>query len=83
MISIQMNLFWYIVVGMNLMEGNEDLFAELRTKFVTTLKSGMAFWIPAQAVNFLFIPHSYRILYIAMCSFAWLQILCFIKRKKI
>jgi len=38
------------------------------------------FWLPAQAANFAFVPPSMRVVYIATCSFAWINILCVLKR---
>ena len=38
------------------------------------------FWMPAQAVNFLLVPQTMRVVYIAACSFAWVNILCIAKR---
>jgi len=66
--------------GMSLMEGKEDIFAECREKFWPTLMSSCMFWIPAQAVNFTFLPTSWRVVYIGCASFAWINILCILKR---
>ena len=38
------------------------------------------FWMPAQAINFLLVPQTMRVVYIAACSFAWVNILCIAKR---
>ena len=38
------------------------------------------FWMPAQAVNFLLVPQTMRVVYIAACSFVWVNILCVVKR---
>ena len=38
------------------------------------------FWMPAQTVNFLLVPQTMRVVYIGVCSFAWVNILCFFKR---
>ncbi|CAH1155633.1 unnamed protein product [Phaedon cochleariae] len=68
-------------VSMSIMEQKADLFEEMKQKFVPTFKTSCMFWMPAQTMNFLLIPPMYRVSYIAMCSFAWINILCFIKRK--
>jgi len=66
--------------GMSLMEGKEDLFAECKEKFVPTFTKSCMFWMPAQAINFLLVPQTMRVVYIAACSFAWVNILCIAKR---
>ena len=49
------------------------------TILYTPQKSCM-FWMPAQAVNFAFVPNHFRVIYIGAASFAWVNILCLIKR---
>jgi len=66
--------------GMSLMEGKEDLFAECKEKIVPTFTKSCMFWMPAQAVNFLLVPQTMRVVYIAACSFVWVNILCVVKR---
>jgi hypothetical protein len=39
------------------------------------------FWMPAQAVNFKLVPPHFRVVYIALCSFMWVNILCILKRQ--
>ena len=39
-------------------------------------------WLPAQAVNFKYVPPKYRIVYNGACGFVWASILCAIKRGK-
>lgn len=67
-------------VGMSIMEGKEDIFAELKQKFFSSFKSSCGFWIPAQAINFAFLPTQARVAYLGTCSFLWIQILCILKR---
>merc|ERR1711983_499086 len=67
-------------IGMSLMEGRPDIFQELREKFVDTFKFSCAWWMPAQAVNFTFCPNQYRVVFIGVASFVWVNILCCIKR---
>ncbi|XP_030243427.1 mpv17-like protein isoform X2 [Drosophila navojoa] len=69
--------------GMSLMEGAEDPFAELREKFVPTFFRSCIFWLPAQALNFMFIAPRFRIIYMGICGMIWVNILCYIKRQNL
>ena len=66
--------------GTNYMEGVDDVFAEWRQKFITTYLLAMAFWVPAQTVNFYFLRPQYRVLFVGACTFVEISLLCFIKR---
>lgn len=66
--------------SMSVMEGKEDIFAELKAKFVPTYKLSCCFWIPAQCVNFFLVPPHLRVVTVGLCSFAWVNILCVMKR---
>lgn len=66
---------------MSIMERKPDIFEELRNKIVPTFERSCMFWIPVQAVNFLLIPPLYRVTYIGLSSFAWINILVWIKRQ--
>lgn len=66
--------------AMSVMEGKEDIFAELKAKFVPTYKLSCCFWIPAQCVNFFLVPPHLRVVTVGLCSFAWVNILCVMKR---
>ena len=37
------------------------------------------FWIPVQAVNFLFVSNTFRVLYLGVTGFVWLNLLCIVK----
>ena len=37
--------------------------------------------MPAQALNFVFLPPSMRVVWVAACSFLWVNILCRFKRQ--
>jgi len=76
------NILIMFFVGMSLMEGREDIFAELKQKFIPTFFVSSCFWLPTQALNFTYIPPQYRIVYIGVCTLIWVNILCFIKRKQ-
>ena len=49
---------------------------------MSILQFSCSFWMPAQALNFAFVPNQYRVVYIGAASFAWVNILCIIKRGK-
>ncbi|CAG7832178.1 unnamed protein product, partial [Allacma fusca] len=74
------NLLVIFYLGMSLLENKEDILAELMEKFVSTFITSSCFWLPAQAINFTFIPAQYRIVYIALCTLMWVNILCWFKR---
>ncbi|XP_034109622.1 mpv17-like protein isoform X1 [Drosophila albomicans] len=69
--------------GMSLMEGSDDIFQELREKFMPTFQRSCVFWLPAQALNFLFIAPRFRIIYMGFCGMIWVNILCWIKRQSL
>jgi len=73
---------FYVVffVTMSLLEGKKDLFEECRQKFIPTFKTSCVFWLPAQAINFMLVPPPARVIYVGMCSFIWINMLCWIKR---
>ncbi|CAG9855877.1 unnamed protein product [Phyllotreta striolata] len=70
-------------VSMSLMERKEDIFEECKQKFLPTFRTSCMFWIPAQLVNFMLVPPLLRVTYIGGCSFAWINILCYIKRQDV
>lgn len=66
--------------AMSAMEGKEDVLEELKAKFWPTYKLSCCFWIPAQCVNFFLMPPHLRVVTVGVCSFAWVNILCIMKR---
>ncbi|KAK9502904.1 hypothetical protein O3M35_011590 [Rhynocoris fuscipes] len=70
-------------ISMSIMEGKKDIFAELKQKFIPTFETSCSFWLPAQAINFVLIPPMARVVYVGTCSFLWVNILCWLKRKEI
>ncbi|CAD7005037.1 unnamed protein product [Ceratitis capitata] len=68
--------------GMSLMEQAEDPFKELREKFVPTFARSCFFWLPAQTLNFVLIAPRFRVIYMGVCGFIWVNILCWIKRQR-
>ncbi|KAM3966286.1 mpv17-like protein [Aphomia sociella] len=70
---------FYTLLGV--LERREDVFEELRQKYWKTFIANQAFWIPAQTINFYFMPPHLRVVYVASTSFIWINVLCFIKRQ--
>lgn len=66
-------------VSMSFMEGKRDLTEELRKKYLASYACDCIFWLPVQAVNFMFVPAAYRVIYLSAAGFVWLNILCIIK----
>ncbi|XP_071948688.1 mpv17-like protein [Antedon mediterranea] len=68
-------------VGISILERKKDIYASLKEKFIPSYLVGFAFWPPAQAVNFIFIPSHLRIVYVASAGFVWANVLCFINKR--
>ncbi|XP_040570757.1 mpv17-like protein [Lepeophtheirus salmonis] len=68
---------FYIVLS--LLEGQEDPLLECKEKFLTTFVCDCLYWIPVQAFNFKFVPSSLRVVYLAISTFIWFNVLCLIK----
>lgn len=66
---------------MSIMEGAADPLAECKEKFVPTFARSCLFWLPAQTINFVFIPPQFRVVYVGTCSLIWANILCWVKRQ--
>lgn len=68
-------------VGMSYLEGKRGpkLFDELKEKGLQTFAMDCCFWIPASAINFIFVPAWLRVAFIGLSSFLWLNVLCWIK----
>lgn len=62
------------------MEGN-PAFKECKEKFVPTYARSCLFWLPAQTLNFYYIPPQFRVVFVGTCAFAWVNILCWVKRQ--
>jgi len=54
-------------VSLNLLAGVglQESLSELKQKLLPTIFATTAFWLPAQTVNFRFVPPKYRVLYLA------------------
>lgn len=68
-------------VGMSYLEGKRGpkLLDELKQKGLQTFAMDCCFWIPASAINFIFVPAWLRVAFIGLSSFLWLNVLCWIK----
>lgn len=66
-------------ISMSLMEAKSDLLRECKIKFVHTFKTSCGYWLPVQFVNFLLIPPSFRVTYVSVAAFCWVNILCYLK----
>ena len=51
--------------------------------FFCIFQKSCMFWFPAQAINFIFVPSSMRVVYIGTTSFLWVNILCILKREPV
>ncbi|XP_069688107.1 mpv17-like protein isoform X1 [Periplaneta americana] len=69
-------------VIMSAMERKDDIFEECRKKMIPTFQTSCMFWLPAQTLNFIFIPPVARVVYVGTCAFIWINILVWIKRQK-
>jgi len=68
-------------VGMSYLEGERGLalLDELKEKGLQTFFMDCCFWLPASAINFMFVPAWLRVAFIGLSSFLWLNVLCWIK----
>lgn len=72
------SLFLFFLV-LSYLEGQSDILAEVKKKYVPTFVLESMFWIPAQAVNFALVPARFRVIFLSIISFTWLNMLCIIK----
>lgn len=42
-------------------------------------QTSCGYWLPVQFVNFLLIPPSFRVTYVSIAAFCWVNILCYLK----
>lgn len=68
-------------VGMSALEGYRGLavFDEFAEKGLKTFVMDCCFWIPNTAINFLFIPAWLRVTFVAVSTYIWVNVLCWIK----
>lgn len=69
-------------MAMGAMEGKSlsTCWSEVKAKLMTTIMYALILWIPAQTVNFRFVPPHLRVTYIALVTFIELNILAILKR---
>jgi len=68
-------------IGMSYLEGKRgnSMLKECQNKFIKTFTLDCLYWLPIQALNFLFVPAGLRVAYIGVTTFIWLNVLCYIK----
>ncbi|XP_026675395.1 uncharacterized protein LOC108632381 [Ceratina calcarata] len=66
-------------ISMSLMEGKANMFDECKAKFVQTFKTSCMYWLPVQFLNFLLIPPAFRVSFVSIAAFCWVNILCYLK----
>ncbi|XP_053546601.1 mpv17-like protein [Bombina bombina] len=69
--------------GLSLLDGDEDIFKNLKEKFWPTYKTGVVCWTVFQTINFSLIPPFVRTAYIGACAFLWTTFLCYIRNRDI
>jgi Mpv17-like protein len=67
---------------MSAMERKADIFEECRKKMIPSFQTSCMFWLPAQTLNFVFVPPVARVVYVGTCAFIWVNILVWIKRQQ-
>merc|ERR1719436_2249331 len=63
-------------VTMNAMEGKSDWLEECKHKFWKTFGADCCYWLPVQALNFVYVPSDLRVAFIAVATFVWMNVLC-------
>ncbi|XP_054851376.1 mpv17-like protein [Eublepharis macularius] len=66
--------------GLSLLDGESDIFGNLREKFWPTYKTGVLCWTLFQTVNFTLVPPVLRTAYVGACSFLWTAFLCYLRQ---
>ncbi|NP_001087474.1 mpv17-like protein isoform X1 [Xenopus laevis] len=69
--------------GLSLLDGERDVFKNLKEKFWPTYKTGVMCWTVFQTINFSVIPPFVRTAYIGVCAFLWTTFLCYIRNRDI
>ncbi|XP_073512671.1 mpv17-like protein [Phyllobates terribilis] len=69
--------------GLSLLDGEDDIFKNLKEKFLPTYKTGVLCWSVFQTINFSIIPPVIRTAYIGVCAFLWTTFLCYIRNRDI
>ena len=66
-------------ITMNAMEGKSDWLEECKQKFCKTFGADCLYWLPIQAINFVYVPSDLRVAFIAVTTFIWMNVLCWFK----
>ncbi|XP_068097121.1 mpv17-like protein [Hyperolius riggenbachi] len=69
--------------GLSLLDGEEDVFKNLKEKFWPTYKTGVICWTVFQTINFSIVPPLIRTAYIGVCAFLWTTFLCYVRNRDI
>ncbi|XP_076332826.1 mpv17-like protein [Tachypleus tridentatus] len=77
---IQLAVFYVV---MSILEEKQDIFFELKCKWLHTYQLSCTYWLPVQYINFFFVPAHMRVAYVGVASFIWINVLCYIKRMKL
>ena len=71
---------FYVLLNVMAGETIKTAWAELRLKLVPTIMATAVFWVPAQMINFRYVPPRLRVVYMAGCTFVEFDILAWIKK---
>lgn len=55
---------------------------EIETKLPKVYLADCLFWIPVQLLNFRYVPPMWRVMYVAVTTFIWTNVLCFARSYK-
>ena len=66
-------------ITMSAMEGKSDWLQECKQKFFKTFGADCCYWLPVQALNFVYVPSDLRVAFIAVATFVWMNVLCWFK----
>ncbi|XP_002730982.1 mpv17-like protein [Saccoglossus kowalevskii] len=70
-------------VVMDILERKEDILHDAKQKTLPSWLAGLAFWPPAQLVNFKFVSPQFRVAYVGIVAYIWTNFLCYMRRKDI
>lgn len=73
------------IAGLTALEGKSwpEIKEELKVKFFPVFKSGLMIWPVAQVINFAFVHPRFRMAYISVVGFCWINILSYLKHKHV
>lgn len=50
-------------------------------KYLICSKISCVYWMPVQTLNFMVVPPVFRVVYVGIAAFCWVNILCYVKRQ--